>query len=86
MSIFKLKNPDCVLFHIPKTGGTSIRKGVWNKIYDGPVFAAVPEDWGALYKFAFVRHPFDRFISVWKCSAKARQVIPIGPYHQITVN
>lgn len=29
MSTFLLKNPDCVFIHIPKTGGSSIRKGVW---------------------------------------------------------
>lgn len=66
VSNFKLKNPDCVLIHIPKTGGTSIRKGVWKGNYAQPVFGNIPNEWNALFKFAFVRHPFDRFISAWK--------------------
>lgn len=66
MSIFLLKNPDCVLIHIPKTGGTSIRKGLWKKNYEGPAFGRVPEDWRRHFKFAFVRHPLDRMVSAYK--------------------
>ena len=66
MSIFLLKNPDCVLIHIPKTGGTSIRKGLWKKNYEGPAFGRVPEDWHRHFKFAFVRHPLDRMVSAYK--------------------
>lgn len=66
MSNFLLKNPYCVLIHIPKTGGTSIRKGAWEKNYDGPFFGEVPDQWQKYYKFAFVRNPFDRFVSAWK--------------------
>lgn len=66
MSNFRLRNPDCVLIHIPKTGGTSIRKGIWGSNYEGPCFGSIPDDWSALYKFAFVRHPFQRFVSAWR--------------------
>jgi hypothetical protein len=65
MSNFRLKDPDCVFIHIPKTGGTSIRKGIWQKNYDGPVFGYIPEEWGKLFKFAFVRHPLQRFVSAY---------------------
>ncbi len=65
MSIFLLKNPNCVLIHIPKTGGTSIRKGAWNGRYEGPEFCRVPVEWEHYFKFAFVRHPLDRFISAF---------------------
>lgn len=65
MSLFRLRDPDCVLIHIPKTGGTAIRKGSWQGNYDGPEFS-LPDEWQPLFKFAFVRHPFDRLISAWK--------------------
>ncbi len=66
MSNFLLKKPDCVLIHIPKTGGTSIRKGVWEGRYEGPIFGKIPNEWDDLFKFAFVRHPFDRFLSAYR--------------------
>lgn len=66
MSNFRLRDPDCVLIHIPKTGGTSIRKGIWGSNYEGPCFGAMPEDWMPLFKFAFVRHPLQRFVSAWR--------------------
>jgi hypothetical protein len=66
MSNFLLQEPDCVFIHIPKTGGISIRHGVWKGKYQGPVFGVIPESWNSYYKFAFVRHPFDRLISAWK--------------------
>lgn len=55
-----------MLIHITKTGGTSIRKGVWHRNYEKPVFGYMPDEWSHLFKFAFVRHPFDRVISAWK--------------------
>lgn len=66
MSNFRLRNPDCVLIHIPKTGGTSIRKGVWERRTSKPAFGYIPDEWAHLFKFAFVRHPLDRMISAWK--------------------
>lgn len=66
MSNFRLINPDCVFIHVPKTGGTSIRKGIWNSHYEGPVFGFIPDSWADLFKFAFVRHPLQRFVSAWR--------------------
>lgn len=65
MSLFLLKNPDAVFIHIPKTGGTSIRQGVWQRRYNGP-HAELPKSAEGLFTFAFVRHPLDRFVSAWK--------------------
>lgn len=61
----------CAYVHVPKAGGTSIeatlfgvRKqtqhsslGEWNDLLDGGV--------GPLFKFAFVRHPLQRFLSAF---------------------
>jgi hypothetical protein len=66
MSNFYLRNPDCVLIHIPKTGGTTIRKGIWGSNYEGPAFGVIPDAWQGLFKFAFVRHPLQRCVSAWK--------------------
>ena len=65
MSNFLLKNPNCVLIHIPKTGGSTIRKGIWQSNYDGPEFGKIPPEWNTHFKFAFVRHPLQRLISAW---------------------
>ena len=65
MSNFLLKNPDCVFIHIPKTAGTSIRKGVWKSNYEGPTFGDIPSEWRGLFSFAFVRHPLQRFVSAY---------------------
>lgn len=65
MSRFLLRDPDCVLIHIPKAGGSTIRKGIWNSNYEGLLFGKVPEDWKPYFKFAFVRRPLERLVSAW---------------------
>jgi len=77
VSNFLLKNPHCVHIHIAKTGGSSIRLGIWpgrptdpevgrERGYTGPIQGHIPEEWVGYFKFAFVRHPMDRFFSAWR--------------------
>ena len=72
MSNFLLKDPYCVLIHIPKTGGSSIRHGIWKSNYEGPAFGEIPSGWRNYFKFAFVRHPLDRLISAWSDFSQLR--------------
>lgn len=65
MSVFVLEDPDAVFIHLPKTGGTTVRKGVWGKRYDGPYIGIWKEEWDDMFSFAFVRHPIDRFVSAF---------------------
>ena len=69
MAVFLIREPRCVFIHIPKTGGASIRHGVFNGNVDGPKQGFVPPNWMPLFKFAFVRNPYDRVISAWKMFA-----------------
>ena len=62
MSSFKIGELNAVLIHIPKTGGTSLRKGAFSDI-DGPYYGPVPLKFLSLFKFAFVREPINRFLS-----------------------
>ncbi len=73
MSNFYFPEHDCVLIHIPKTGGTSIRKGVFRGNYVGPFFGHVPDEYAHCFKFAFARNPFDRLISAWKMFASGTE-------------
>lgn len=66
MSNFLLKDPECVLIHIPKTGGSTIRHGIWKSDYEGPTFGSIPSGWSRYFKFAFVRHPLDRLVSAFE--------------------
>ncbi len=67
MANFFLTSPNCVFIHIHKTGGQSIRHGVWGGVRPvEPAFGFIPDQWMSFFKFAFVRHPLDRFISAWK--------------------
>lgn len=69
MAVFLIREPRCVFIHVPKTGGASIRHGFFKGNVDGPKQGFVPDVWQSLYKFAFVRNPYDRVISAWKMFA-----------------
>ena len=61
----------CIFIHIPKTGGTSIeyffkKKGGQRKhALPRKIKKEFPSKWENYYKFAFVRNPWDRFVSLW---------------------
>ena len=69
MAAFLILEPRCVFLHVPKTGGASIRRDFFKNRYEGPVQGAIPEEWSELFKFGFVRDPFDRLISAWQMFA-----------------
>lgn len=69
MAVFLIKNPRAVFIHIPKTGGASIRRGFFENNVEGPTHGSIPPEWEELFKFAFVRNPYDRIVSAWKMFA-----------------
>lgn len=66
MSYFYYPQLNAVFIHIPKTGGWSIRNGALSAMErDGPS-TEWREEWDSAFKFAFVRHPVDRFLSAYR--------------------
>lgn len=65
MPLVRIHKIKAVFVQIPKTGGTSIRDGLFPGGFDGPVegWQPIPESWPTERSFAIVRHPFDRFVS-----------------------
>lgn len=64
MANFYIRDLDAIFIHIPKNGGTSIRKGVFKDVL-GPLYGHIPDQWVNCFKFSFVRHPIDRFVSAY---------------------
>ena len=73
MAAFLFPKAKCVLIHIPKNAGTSIRRGFFDGEYEGPVQGSIPEEWMQYFRFAFVRNPYDRLISAWKMFTKGME-------------
>lgn len=69
MSVFLLpgQREKVVHVHIPKTGGSTIRLGIWSKSeYEGPVFGDIPFEWQPYWSFTVIRHPMLRWWSAYK--------------------
>lgn len=86
MSNFLINNHKIVFIHIPKSAGTSIRKGFFNGNYTGPVMGHIPKEWESYFKFAFVRNPYERFVSAYKMFKKNKSDMSIKEFYDITVN
>lgn len=61
---------NCIFIHVPRTGGTSIAKSLFNRPGQGhiPLYAYKPHDENAYneyFKFSFVRNPYSRFVSAF---------------------
>jgi hypothetical protein len=61
-----IKEHNIIFIHIPKNGGSSIRRGFFENKFDKYVGPNFPKEWEKMFKFTFVRNPFDRFISAYK--------------------
>jgi len=66
MTNFLIEHPKCVFIHIPKTGGSSIRRGFFEGNYKKTAKGKIPLLWRRYYKFAFVRNPYTRFLSCYR--------------------
>lgn len=61
---------DHIFIHVPRTGGTTLRQLEWPG-HNGHATALQtlekigPEQFWTAYKFAFIRHPLDRFVSLY---------------------
>src|SRR4051794_2713828 len=67
MSIIRFRSPECAMVRIPKTGSTSIVKGILEGMQNtvSTSLGVFPDEWRSLYSFAFVRNPFDRLVSAF---------------------
>lgn len=67
MPVIRFRSPECVMIRIPKTGSTSVVKGLLGGMENAAEtkFGEFPMEWRDLYSFAFVRNPFDRLVSAF---------------------
>lgn len=64
MSLWYFPDEDVVLVHVPKTGGTTARAGVFKGDMRRAEFREVPDSWPYDRSWMFVRDPVDRMCSV----------------------
>ena len=71
LMIANFPNGKVIFVHIPRTSGTSIASSITSvplemkHLRASQLRKAVGSDWDRSYKFAFVRNPFDRVISIF---------------------
>lgn len=78
MSNWYIPEVDCVFIHIPKTGGLSVRRGIFKG--KGRTIRInrrkVSEDYANVFSFGFIRNPYDRLISAWKMLTRDWENLP----------
>lgn len=80
MSNFINNKHRLVIIHIPKCGGSSIRKYSNIKFSHKQYFGYIPKQYLSYYKVGFCRHPIERFISAFKMFRfGTSQIKPILP-------
>lgn len=65
MTNFILQNPNAVFIHLPKTGGTSVRKALNSSIH-ARFFGHIPQQHAPLPHFSVIRDPKQRFLSAYR--------------------
>ncbi len=68
MSCLRYQDPRCVFVRVPKTGSTSIIRGLLGGKENAVEICRTgfPERWEHLFSFAIVRNPYDRFVSAYR--------------------
>lgn len=79
-------NLKCIIIHIPKTSGTSIKNtlgGFTNEVgyHEKPenIKARFPINWDEYFKFTFVRNPFDRTYSIYSYYKMGKNITLVDP-------
>lgn len=84
MSNFYFPKYNATLIHIPKCGGSSIRESIFKREYRRKM-GIIPQEWEDSFKFAFVRHPIERFLSAYRDFTQLRKVnMSINDFAKIT--
>ena len=52
-----------IFIHVPKTGGSSVKKALGIKVHGHKKFSDWSKDYPDYFSFAFTRNPWDRFVS-----------------------
>jgi len=78
MSNWYIPEVDCTFIHIPKTGGLSIRRGVFKGRGRSIRISRhkLTHEYSNRFSFCFIRNPYDRLISAWKMLTRDWQNLP----------
>lgn len=79
-AIYVYPELEITFIHIPKTGGTTIRKYLSHVTQEEEQYHAhIPDKYSSFWKFTVVRNPFDRFISAWRYCVERGWVDNVSP-------
>jgi len=67
MIFIHIPSPECLFVRVRKTATTSILRGCFEVVpSDENTSLEIRPQWRNLFRFAFVRNPFDRLVSAWQ--------------------